>query len=342
MDEQAAAWSSELDSVVKRICVLARSSPADKALLVKLLKERKEVVGVTGDGTNDAPALLEADVGLAMGIAGTDVAKEAANIVILDDNFFSIVASVKWGRSIRENIRKFLLFQLTINVVALALTFVVACFNQGSTTKFPLTSVQLLWVNMIMDSFAALALATEPPTNALLDRDPEHRDSPMITRTMWKHMLGHAALQTGVLLWLTLSESGNQLFGVEENGGRLHYTLVFNTFVMMNVFNKMNCRKIHDELNIFGEFGDSTMAQIIMVVIMVGQVAIVQFGGEWCQTVPLTMEHWVKCIVIGSTSLVWGFFLRLVARERQTHHKASPPRSMKGSASVPKLKLHKE
>ena len=111
-------------------------------------------------GAPSAPALLEADVGLAMGIAGTDVAKEAANIVIMDDNFFSIVASVKWGRSIRENIRKFLLFQLTINVVALALTFVVACFNKGSTTKFPLTSVQLLWVNLIMVRVPAVRIST--------------------------------------------------------------------------------------------------------------------------------------------------------------------------------------
>merc|ERR1711916_266680 len=123
---------------------------------------------------------------------GTEIAKEAANIVIMDDNFNSIVASVRWGRSIRENIRKFLTFQLSINLVALTLTFVTACFNQGSTTKFPLTSVQLLWVNLIMDSFAALALATEPPIDELLSRKPESRKSPMITKIMWKHMLGHA------------------------------------------------------------------------------------------------------------------------------------------------------
>merc|ERR1711871_205728 len=190
----------ELRQACQNLCVLARSSPTDKALLVNTLQNVcNEVVGVTGDGTNDAPALSAADVGLAMGIAGTEIAKEAANIVIMDDNFNSIVASVPWGRSIRENIRKFLTFQLSINLVALTLTFVVACCNHGSTTKFPLTSVQLLWVNLIMDSFAALALATEPPTDALLERPPEKRDPSMITKTMWKHMIGHAVFQSILL-----------------------------------------------------------------------------------------------------------------------------------------------
>ena len=179
------------------------------------------------------------------------------------------------------------------------------------------------------DSFAALALATEPPTDSLLLRDPENRDSPMITPTMWKHMIGHAAMQAAVLLWLTLSPSGNAFFGVSENGSRLHYTMVFNTFVLLNVFNKLNCRKIHDELNVFADLTESTMAQVIMVVIIVGQVAMVQLGGDWCQTVPLTLAQWLQCAAVGSVSLLWGFLLRLVKRETQTHHGAQPPRSGK-------------
>ena len=214
---------NNLKIACQNLCVLARSSPDDKALLVSTLQQEcNEVVGVTGDGTNDARALKVADVGLAMGIAGTEIAKEAANIVIMDDNFNSIVASVRWGRSIRENIRKFLTFQLSINLVALTLTFVVACCNHGSTTKFPLTSVQLLWVNLIMDSFAALALATEPPTDALLERPPDNRDAPMITKTMWKHMIGHSIFQAILLLYL-VNVGGNILLGAEENGSRLHY-----------------------------------------------------------------------------------------------------------------------
>lgn len=187
---------------------------------------------------------------------------------------------------------------------------------------------------MLQDSFAALALATEPPTDALLLRDPENRDSPMITPTMWKHMLGHAAMQAGVLLWLTLCQSGNEFFGVSENGSRLHYTLVFNTFVLLNVFNKLNCRKIHDELNVFADLSESTMAQVIMVVIVVGQVAMVQLGGDWCQTVPLTLAQWLQCAAVGSVSLLWGFLLRLVRREEQAHHVVQPPRSDRQAPTV--------
>merc|ERR1711871_1310878 len=261
---------NKLKIACQNLCVLARSSPDDKALLVSTLQQEcNEVVGVTGDGTNDARALKVADVGLAMGIAGTEIAKEAANIVIMDDNFNSIVASVRWGRSIRENIRKFLTFQLSINLVALTLTFVVACCNQGSTTKFPLTSVQLLWVNLIMDSFAALALATEPPTDALLERPPEKRSAPMITPFMWKHLLGQAVWQAGLLLWLTLVPESMAVFGTEiKFAGRLHYTIVFNTFVWLNIFNKLNCRKIHDELDLFAGFSESTMGHYIFAVIV--------------------------------------------------------------------------
>jgi magnesium-transporting ATPase (P-type) len=161
------------------------------------------------------------------------VAKEASDIVILDDRFSSIVASVRWGRSIKENIRKFLTFQLTINIVALTLTFVTACANGGSTDKFPLTPVQLLWVNLIMDSFAALALATEPPSEKLLDYAPQGKKERLITRTMYKNMIGHAIFQTVLLLWLTMTESGNLFFGVTEHGSVLHHTLVFTTFVAL-------------------------------------------------------------------------------------------------------------
>lgn len=150
--------------VEKRLKVLARSTPEDKYMLVTGLKELNKVVAVTGDGTNDAPALKKADVGFAMGITGTEVAKEASDIILLDDNFASIVTAVKWGRNIYTNVRKFLQFQLTVNVVAMFIVFL----GGVVVAEPPLTSVQMLWVNLIMDTFAALALATEPPSDDLL------------------------------------------------------------------------------------------------------------------------------------------------------------------------------
>jgi len=171
---------------------LVRSTPADKFRLVNCLRAAGEVVAVTGDGTNDAPALSAADVGLAMGITGTEVAKQAADIIILDDNFASIVKSVMWGRCVYDNIRKFLQFQLTVNVVALLVAFVGAVTDYGT----PLTAIQLLWVNLIMDTMAALALGTEKPSLRLLNRKPYGKSGKLITWIMWRNILGHGLFQS--------------------------------------------------------------------------------------------------------------------------------------------------
>jgi Ca2+-transporting ATPase len=158
-------------TLCKWLQVMGRSSPNDKLLLVKALRKRGHVVAVTGDGTNDAPALHEADIGLSMGIQGTEVAKESSDIIILDDNFASVVRVVRWGRSVYANIQKFIQFQLTVNVAALIIN-VVAAVSSGNV---PLNAVQLLWVNLIMDTLGALALATEPPTDHLMQRPPVGR-----------------------------------------------------------------------------------------------------------------------------------------------------------------------
>ena len=255
--------SREALAVLPQLRVLARCTPLDKFLVVASLQKLNEVVAVTGDGTNDAPALKKADVGLAMGIAGTEVAKEAADIVILDDNFRSIVAAVRWGRSIKENIRKFLSFQLTINLVALTLTFVSAC-TSGGRSELPLKPVQLLWVNLIMDSFAALALATEPPNDKLMALKPQGRDAPLITGIMWVNMLGHALLQTVVLLVLTQVPASTALFELQPSdmGNTHHDTIVFTTFVAMQWFNLFNCRSVNEEWRPFENFLSSSFAMV--------------------------------------------------------------------------------
>uniref|UniRef100_V9I6Y1 Calcium-transporting ATPase n=1 Tax=Apis cerana TaxID=7461 RepID=V9I6Y1_APICE len=239
-----------LDKVWPRLRVLARSSPTDKYTLVKGIIDSKasvsrEVVAVTGDGTNDGPALKKADVGFAMGIAGTDVAKEASDIILTDDNFSSIVKAVMWGRNVYDSIAKFLQFQLTVNIVAVIVAFIGACAVQDS----PLKAVQMLWVNLIMDTLASLALATEMPTPDLLLRKPYGRTKPLISRTMMKNILGQAVYQLTVIFMLLFVgdkmldiETGR---GVAQAGGgpTQHFTIIFNTFVMMTLFNEFNARK---------------------------------------------------------------------------------------------------
>ena len=187
--------------------MLSRSRPEDKYALIVGLRERNNVVAVTGDGTNDAPALSKADVGFAMGQAGTDVAKQAADILIMDDNFKSIVSAVKWGRNIYDSIRKFLQFQLTVNVVAVFTTFVSAIVLQEAI----MSAVQLLWVNLIMDTLAALALATEPPTDKLLNRKPHGRKDYIVSPIMLKHILGQSIYQTAIIL--TVVFAGEHFLG---------------------------------------------------------------------------------------------------------------------------------
>ncbi|AQK57282.1 Calcium-transporting ATPase 4 plasma membrane-type [Zea mays] len=169
----------EMRDIIPKIRVMARSLPLDKHTLVTNLRGMfREVVAVTGDGTNDAPALHEADIGLAMGIAGTEVAKESADVIVLDDNFTTIINVARWGRAVYINIQKFVQFQLTVNIVALVINFVSACI----TGSAPLTAVQLLWVNMIMDTLGALALATEPPNDDMMKRPPVGRGESFITK----------------------------------------------------------------------------------------------------------------------------------------------------------------
>jgi Ca2+ transporting ATPase len=186
---------SNFKLVRDQLKVLARSSPTDKYLMATGLKQLHHVVAMTGDGTNDAPALKKADIGFAMGIAGTEVAKEASGIILLDDNFSSIITAIKWGRNIFDSIRKFLQFQLTVNCCALVLAFAGAAILKES----PLSPIQMLWVNLIMDTLASLALATEPPTDELLLRKPISKFDSLITADMWKNIITQSLLQIVVL-----------------------------------------------------------------------------------------------------------------------------------------------
>lgn len=222
--------------IIPFLHVLARSSPEDKRILVKRLKDMGETVAVTGDGTNDAPALKMADVGFSMGVAGTEVAKEASAIILMDDNFNSIVKALKWGRAVNDAVKRFLQFQLTVNITAVVLTFVSAVST--SDEQSVLTAVQLLWVNLIMDTLAALALATDPPVDSVLDRKPERKGSSIITTTMWKMILGQAIYQLLITFLIYFGSPGIlPAYDPDVTPDEIQ-TLVFNTFVWMQIFNQ--------------------------------------------------------------------------------------------------------
>ncbi|KAI3974506.1 hypothetical protein MKX01_017999 [Papaver californicum] len=288
---------SEREEVAGKISVMGRSSPNDKLLLVKALKKRGHVVAVTGDGTNDAPALKEADIGLAMGIQGTEVAKESSDIIILDDNFSSVVKVVRWGRSVYANIQKFIQFQLTVNVAALIIN-VVAAVSSG---EVPLNAVQLLWVNLIMDTLGALALATEPPTDHLMDRTPVGRTEPLITNIMWRNLLVQAMYQVTVLLVLYYKGESLLHLTKSEHDIKVKNTLIFNAFVLAQLFNEFNARK-PDELNVFGGITKNRLFMGIIAVTLVLQVVIIFFLGKFTDTVRLSWQLWLLSVGIGIIS----------------------------------------
>ena len=302
---------------VKNLRIIARASPEDKFILVFGLKELGNIVAVTGDGTNDAPALRQAHVGFAMGIRGTDIAKDAADVVLLDDSFSSIVTACKYGRNVYDCIRKFVQFQLTTNIVAVFMTFLGGIILKDS----PLNAIQMLWVNLIMDSFASLALATEDPTDSLLDRKPYSREASILTPMMKLNIISQAIFQITTLTVIIFY--GDYIFGVPSdrnlehfmwnNVNGYHFTIFFNIFVYMQVFNSINARKLQkDELNVFTGIMGNWLYILIQSIIFGGQIILVTFGGRAVRTHALSLKQHVDCLLISSMTLVWGFFVKLL------------------------------
>ncbi len=293
---------------VQHLDVLARAEPMDKLLLVKALQKNGAVVAVTGDGTNDAPALKHADVGLAMGIAGTEVAREASDIIILDDSFSSITNAVWWGRSLYENIQRFLLFQVTINFCACILTFIAPLLGLPE----PFTILQILWINLVMDTLAAFALCSEAPHTGLMNRSPVSRDERIITPFMsvsiavtgvFFIIAGLFQMTTGFLGGTTPAEVS---------------TVLFAAFVIAQVWNGFNCRAMEGGMPPF--FRGNPTFFIVMGVIVATQVLIVQYGGSVFDTVPLSPALWVKIVVMSASVLVVGFMIRVAFRHIKSGH----------------------
>ncbi|KAH8105591.1 calcium-translocating P-type ATPase [Phellopilus nigrolimitatus] len=303
--------------VVPRLQVLARSSPEDKKILVEKLKELGEIVGVTGDGTNDGPALKTAHVGFSMGVAGTEVAKEASDIILMDDNFASIVKAIMWGRCVNDAVRKFLQFQVSVNITAVIITFVTAVAS--SQEESALSAVQLLWINIIMDTFAALALATDPASPALLDRKPDKKTAPLFNVDMYKQIFGQSVYQTIVIL--VFHFAGSAIFDYRpdpnnesvqlDNTTRLN-TLVFNAFVFMQIFNSINSRRIDSKKNIFEGIMRNYYFIVITLLEIGVQILIVFVGGSAFQVSPIIGRDWGISVALGFMSIPIGYLIRLI------------------------------
>ena len=295
----------------KDIRVMSRARPIDKQRLVAMLQKRGEVVAVTGDGTNDAPALHYAHVGLSLG-SGTSVAKEASDMTLLDDSFKSIANAVMWGRSLYRNLQRFLFFQLVVNVAALLLVL------GGSVigTEMPLTVTQILWVNLIMDTFAALALASLPPSHEVMKDKPRKASDFIINKS-----IGFGILFCGIVFFLVMFALLVYCERRGKGGVDVHeLTMFFTTFVMIQFWNLFNAKALMSHHTAFRHFLKDKGMILVLVLVLVGQWIIVTFGGEMFRTTPLSLHEWL--LIIGSTSVVlwvgelWRTFKRMIAKRR--------------------------
>ena len=295
----------------KDIRVMSRARPTDKQRLVAMLQKRGEVVAVTGDGTNDAPALHYAHVGLSLG-SGTSVAKEASDMTLLDDSFKSIANAVMWGRSLYRNLQRFLFFQLVVNVAALLLVL------GGSVigTEMPLTVTQILWVNLIMDTFAALALASLPPSHEVMKEKPRKASDFIINKS-----IGFGILFCGIVFFLVMFALLVYCERRGKGGVDVHeLTMFFTTFVMIQFWNLFNAKALMSHHTAFRHFLKDKGMILVLVLVLVGQWIIVTFGGEMFRTTPLSLHEWL--LIVGSTSVVlwvgelWRGFKRMIAKRR--------------------------
>lgn len=302
--EFAALSDEEALEVVRDLKVMSRARPSDKQRLVALLQQRGEVVAVTGDGTNDAPALNHAHVGLSLG-SGTNVAKNASDITLIDDSFRSIVQAVMWGRSLYKNIQRFIFFQLVVNVAALLLVLAGSIIG----TELPLTVTQILWVNLIMDTFAAMALASLPPSREVMHQRPRSQDDFIITPGMMRGVIGLGVLfAAAMFVYLYRIEMSGDGVDIRE------LTVFFTTFVMLQWWNLLNARTLGSCHSAFRYLWRCRGLLLVLVMILAGQWLIVTFGGKMFRTVPLPALTWLT-IIIGTSPVLWlGEAYRLIKR----------------------------
>lgn len=285
-----------------KIRVIARSTPIIKMRVVKALKELGNVVAVTGDGINDAPAIKNADVGIAMGITGTEVSKEASDIVLLDDSFSTIVKAVQWGRGIYENFRRFMQFQLTVNLssVIVVLSSIILGF------KSPFTALQLLWINIVMDGPPALTLGLEPIRGNLMEQRPTGRNESIVS----KGMLLRIATNGIFISLVFLSQQKFNFLGATDPQMP---TVLFTLFVIFQLFNAFNSRELTDT-SVFHNFTSNKLMLLVFAITFVLQVLITQFGQLFFGTVPLPLIMWLKIIGVAFSVIIVAEIIKVIKR----------------------------
>lgn len=292
----------EFSEMIKKIRVIARSTPVIKMRVVKALKAQGNVVAVTGDGINDAPAIKNADVGVAMGITGTEVSKEASDIVLLDDSFSTIVTAVQWGRGIYENFQRFIQFQLTVNLSSVLIVFICVVLNIGN----PFTAIQMLWINLIMDGPPAVTLGLEPMRDGLMDRSPTPRNSNIVSKDMLSRIIVNGLYMT---LIVVLQTELNFL-GIEEGH---ESTAVFTLFVLFQLFNAFNARELGNN-SIFKNFLKNHIMLAVFAGTFVLQVIITQFGGTVFDTNGLNIIDWLKVFAMALSIIAVSEIVKLARR----------------------------
>lgn len=299
----------ELREEIKTIAIVARSKPDTKLRVVNALQADGEVVGVTGDGINDAPALTKADVGIAMGISGTEVSKNAADIILTDDNFATIINGIKWGRGVYENFQRFIQFQLTVNIIA----FLVAILSQIFKFEMPFTTIQLLWVNIIMDGPPALALGLEPIRDKVFDRKPVNRNASIITKSMITTIILNACYVSTILFmqmkFNILGADLNRSFGVASE----RETVMFALFAFSALFNAFNCREFNAD-SIFPNITKNKIALEIIGITAVCQIFFTEVFKGFFSSVLLSPIMWIKIIVLAAMVIVFDEVIKLIVR----------------------------
>lgn len=292
----------QLKEILPKISVVARSTPSIKLRIVKALQSMGEIVAVTGDGINDAPAIKNADVGIVMGISGSEITKETADVVLLDDSFATVVKAVAFGRNVYKNLQRFIAFQLSVNLSALL--FITACVILGMPSPF--NTLQLLWINVIMDGPPALTLGLEKSNSNLMKKPPIKKTENIVSVKMFIRILLNGLFISTIMLM-------EYLFGFIGASYSERRGVVFSLFVLFQLFNAFNSRELGAN-SIFSSLSKNKIMIYTFLLVFILHIFIVQVGYRWFDISPMSLFTWIKCLAVASSIIIFSEVAKLMYR----------------------------